>query len=128
MRKGIIDEIASWTVAGQGVCLIVRHQQGHCVEQDRGASVDLFVCSQHRPIAGGDSVDGGGHDFEFGAFVVEGLFQRIDQLGICAIADEDAESAEELGEPEDIAAEIQVELRTALEELEELSALLDPEL
>lgn len=46
-------------------------------------------------------------------------------LDITWLKDEDSESAEDLGEPEDIAAEIQVELRTALEELEELTALLN---
>lgn len=64
----------------------------------------------------------------FRRFTLEDIEKRNWNLDIAWLPDEDAESAEELGEPEDIAAEIQVELRTALEELEELSALLDPEL
>lgn len=68
-----------------------------------------------------------GETGRFRCFSREAIEKRNWNLDIAWLKDEDAESAEELGEPEDIASEIQVELRTALEELEELSALLSDE-
>ena len=60
----------------------------------------------------------------FRCFSRTDIEKRNFNLDISWLKDDDAESVEELGEPEDIANEIQVELRTALEELEELTALL----
>ncbi|MGF1511809.1 MAG: N-6 DNA methylase [Myxococcota bacterium] len=66
-----------------------------------------------------------GEEGRFRCFSLEDIEKRNWNLDIAWLRDEDADSAEDLGEPEDIANEIQVELRTALEELEELTALLE---
>lgn len=76
------------------------------------------------PLGGAKRKDEG-EEGRFRKFTRADIEKRNYNLDISWLKDEDAESAEELGEPEDIANEIQVELRTALEELEELTALLN---
>lgn len=65
-----------------------------------------------------------GEEGRFRRFSREELEKRNYNLDLAWLKDEETGGDEELGDPEAIANEIQVELRTALEELEELGALL----
>lgn len=75
------------------------------------------------PLGGAKRKDEG-EEGRFRKFTRAEIEKRNYNFDISWLKDDDSDSAEELGEPEDIAAEIQVELRTALEELEQLGALL----
>lgn len=65
-----------------------------------------------------------GEEGRFRKFTREEIEKRGDNLDISWLRDEDAQSHEDLGEPDEIAAEIIGHLQTAMAELEALSELL----
>ena len=65
-----------------------------------------------------------GEDSEFRKFTREDIAKRGDNLDISWLKDADLDHQEDLGEPDEIAAEIMDSLRVAMEELEGLQELL----
>lgn len=68
-----------------------------------------------------------GEEGRFRKFGREEILARGDNLDISWLRDENTERAEDLAEPEEIAAEIMMHLETATEEMAALMELLDPE-
>jgi type I restriction enzyme M protein len=68
-----------------------------------------------------------GEEGRFRKFTREEIKARGDNLDISWLKDESAQGAGEVGEPEEIAAEIMEKLRVAMEEMEGLSKLLEGE-
>ena len=79
----------------------------------------------------GKKVDGSskrkdqGEEGRFRKFTREDIAKRGDNLDISWLRDDDAHSHEDLGEPDEIAAEIMEHLQTAMSELEALTGLLE---
>jgi type I restriction enzyme M protein len=65
-----------------------------------------------------------GEEGRFRKFMREELKERGDSLDLSWLKDDSAQAADDLPEPDEIAAEIMDKLRLALEEMEELSAVL----
>jgi type I restriction enzyme M protein len=65
-----------------------------------------------------------GEEGRFRKFTREELKERGDSLDLTWLKDDSAQGADDLPEPDEIAAEIMDKLRLALEEMEELSAVL----
>jgi len=80
----------------------------------------------------GDDANGGaarvdeGEEGRFRKFSREAIAKRGDNLDITWLRDESVDRAEDLPEPDEIAAEILVHLETATEEMRALMELLDP--
>jgi len=68
-----------------------------------------------------------GEDGRFRKFTRADIAKREDNLDISWLKDDSVESAEDLPEPDEIAAEIMVHLQTAIEEMAALQELLEPE-
>ena len=68
-----------------------------------------------------------GEEGRFRRFDRAAISDRGDNLDISWLKDDDAQSAEDLPEPDEIAALIRERLTTALEEMDALSALLEGE-
>lgn len=68
-----------------------------------------------------------GEEGRFRKYTREQIEKRGDNLDISWLKDDSVEGAEALGEPDEIAAEIMAHLRTAMEEMEALQELLEPE-
>lgn len=66
-------------------------------------------------------------DGRFRKFTREDIAKREDNLDISWLRDESVESADDLPEPEAIAAEIMLHLQTAMEEMAALQELLEPD-
>jgi type I restriction enzyme M protein len=66
-----------------------------------------------------------GEEGRFRKFTRDEIKERGDNLDISWLKDEGAQGADDLPEPEEIAAEIMDKLRTALEEMEGLSTILN---
>jgi type I restriction enzyme M protein len=63
----------------------------------------------------------------FRCFTREAIAKRSDNLDISWLKDDDAHSADDLPEPDEIAALIRERLQTAMEEMDALTALLEGE-
>jgi len=74
----------------------------------------------------GDRIDQG-ETGRFRCFTREAIAKRADNLDISWLKDEGAHSADDLPEPDEIAALIRDRLQTAIEEIEALTALLEGE-
>ena len=68
-----------------------------------------------------------GEEGRFRCFTRDQIHERGENLDISWMRDEDAEHAEDLPEPDEIAAEILGHLQVAMEEMEALTELLEPE-
>ena len=66
-----------------------------------------------------------GEEGRFRVFSREQIAERGENLDISWLRDEDAENAEDLPEPDEIAAEILGHLQVAMEEMEALTELLE---
>lgn len=79
----------------------------------------------------GDDPNGGsermdqGEEGRFRCFSREDLSRRADNLDITWLRDENADHAEDLPEPEELAAQIMENLRIAMQEMEELTVMLE---
>ncbi|KJH69647.1 class I SAM-dependent DNA methyltransferase [Aliterella atlantica] len=68
-----------------------------------------------------------GEDGRFRCFTREAIAKRGENLDISWLRDESLQSGDNLPEPEEIAALIMTKLQTAMEEMEALTALLEPD-
>ncbi|OED43452.1 SAM-dependent methyltransferase [Chromatiales bacterium (ex Bugula neritina AB1)] len=69
--------------------------------------------------------DGAGEESRFRCFTREDIAKRVDNLDISWLKDDDAQSGEDLAEPDVIAAMIRERLGAALEEMDALGELLE---
>ena len=74
----------------------------------------------------GERIDQG-EEGRFRCFTREAIAKRGDNLDISWLKDDDAHSADDLPEPDEIAALIRERLQTAMEEMDALTALLEGE-
>ena len=90
----------------------------------RAAFTEFEKCFGDDPNGKSKRVDQG-EEGRFRVFSRDEITKRGDNLDISWLHDESVSRVEDLPEPDLIAAEITLALKTALEEMEELTALLD---
>jgi type I restriction enzyme M protein len=90
----------------------------------RAAFVDFEKCFGDDPNGQSKRVDQG-EEGRFRVFSRDEITKRGDNLDISWLHDESVSRVEDLPEPEVVAAEITLALKTALEEMEELTSLLE---
>jgi type I restriction enzyme M protein len=90
----------------------------------RGHFTEFEACFGDDPRGASPRVDQG-EEGRFRVFSREQIRERGENLDISWLRDEDAERAEDLPEPDEIAAEILGHLKVAMEEMEALAELLE---
>ncbi len=85
---------------------------------------DFEACYGEDPLGGSPRTDQG-EEGRFRCFSRAAIAERGENLDISWLRDENAERAEDLPEPDEIAAEIMAHLKTAMEEMEALAELLE---